>query len=135
MSFRVVVDGRPHRVEVLHHDLDRCHVRVDGEHEITVERERVVRSSAHQPTSTPAIAPPPSVSTNKPGVITAPISGKVLALPVAVGERVERGTCVAVIEAMKMENKISAPSAGRVKELAVTVGADVRAGTGLVVLE
>ena len=48
------------------------------------------------------------------GLIRAPMHGKVLALLVAEGDRVEKGQRLAIIEAMKMEHALTAPRAGRV---------------------
>ncbi|HVJ75697.1 MAG TPA: acetyl-CoA carboxylase biotin carboxylase subunit, partial [Casimicrobiaceae bacterium] len=45
------------------------------------------------------------------GHLAAPMSGTVVAVPVAVGDRVERGAALVVLEAMKMEHTIVAPAA------------------------
>jgi 3-methylcrotonyl-CoA carboxylase alpha subunit len=69
------------------------------------------------------------------GRIRAPMHGKVLALFVAEGDRVEKGQRVAVIEAMKMEHVLAAPRAGRVADIAVSEGAQVAEGTRLMTVE
>jgi len=61
--------------------------------------------------------------------------GVVVALPVQVGERVDRGAIVAVIEAMKMENSIVSTRAGVVREIHVSIGREVERGQALVSLE
>ena len=48
------------------------------------------------------------------GPMRAPMHGKVLALLVAQGDKVEKGQRLAIIEAMKMEHALTAPRAGRV---------------------
>ena len=53
----------------------------------------------------------------KPGHVAAPFRGAVN-VSVAVGDRVEAGDTVAVIEAMKMESSISAPVTGTVESIA-----------------
>ena len=56
-----------------------------------------------------------------PGHVAAPFRGAVN-VSVAVGDRVEAGDTVAVIEAMKMESSISAPVAGTVESIAPAPG-------------
>jgi 3-methylcrotonyl-CoA carboxylase alpha subunit len=69
------------------------------------------------------------------GVIRAPMHGKVLALLVAVGERVARGQRVAVIEAMKMEHTLTAPSDGVVADIAVHKDGQVVEGAKIMLIE
>ncbi len=65
----------------------------------------------------------------------APMSGAVVALPVAVGDTVEPGDTLAVIEAMKMEHAIVAQVNARVSETLFAVGDQVDEGETLVLLE
>ena len=58
-----------------------------------------------------------------------------VATPVAVGDEVEAGAAVVVLESMKMETVLHAPFAARVKELAVITGSQVETGTALIKLE
>ncbi|MEL7021868.1 MAG: acetyl-CoA carboxylase biotin carboxyl carrier protein subunit [Bacteroidota bacterium] len=67
--------------------------------------------------------------------ITAPMPGLVLSLEAAVGDTVEKGTPLLILEAMKMENVLKSPSAGTIKSIKVEQGAAVDKGTLLVVLE
>lgn len=64
--------------------------------------------------------------------VTAPIAGKVIAYPFAVGARVEPGQVVAVLEAMKMENELLAERGGVVQALCKEVGQAVAAGETIV---
>ncbi|MDJ0778838.1 MAG: biotin carboxylase N-terminal domain-containing protein [Gammaproteobacteria bacterium] len=65
----------------------------------------------------------------------APMSGAVVALPVAVGDTVAAGDTLVVIEAMKMEHAVTARVAGRVGEILFAVGDQVDEGDALVTLE
>ncbi len=65
----------------------------------------------------------------------APMSGAVVALPVAVGDTVEPGDTLVVIEAMKMEHAIVAQVKARVSEILFAVGDQVDEGDALVLLE
>ncbi|MFW3170319.1 biotin carboxylase N-terminal domain-containing protein [Geodermatophilus sp. CPCC 206100] len=60
------------------------------------------------------------------GVVGAPMPGTVTVVRAAVGDRVEAGTPLLVVEAMKMEHVLTAPVAGTVTELGVTAGQQVR---------
>jgi biotin carboxyl carrier protein len=61
---------------------------------------------------------PPSAD----GRIKAPIPGMIARLLVGVGQRVEIGQPILILEAMKMENEIRAPRAGQVGTIQVEVG-------------
>jgi 3-methylcrotonyl-CoA carboxylase alpha subunit len=69
------------------------------------------------------------------GRISAPMHGKVLALLVRDGDRVEKGARVAIIEAMKMEHALTAPCAGRVTGVAVEAGSQVAEGARLMTID
>lgn len=67
--------------------------------------------------------------------IRAPMPGLVVAVPVAVGEKVARGTTLVVLSAMKMQNELTAPAEGMVMEIAVSPGQTVDQNQVLVRLE
>lgn len=60
--------------------------------------------------------------------IAAPMPGKVVRVLVAVGDAVEPGQGILVVEAMKMQNEMKASRAGRVITVTVKEGATVTAG-------
>jgi acetyl-CoA/propionyl-CoA carboxylase biotin carboxyl carrier protein len=68
------------------------------------------------------------------GSIAVPMQGTIVKVLVAVGDQVEVGQAVCVLEAMKMENQISADTAGEVKEIKVEAGQAVGAGDVVVVI-
>jgi 3-methylcrotonyl-CoA carboxylase alpha subunit len=61
--------------------------------------------------------------------------GKVIALIAAAGARVEKGSPLLILEAMKMEHTIAAPAAGVVKSFLFSVGEQVSDGAELVEFE
>lgn len=69
--------------------------------------------------------PAKGVEAGSDGRILAPIDGKVVAVHVNVGDVVEKGTMLLVLEAMKMEFRLQAPVAGVVELVNVSVGAQV----------
>ena len=66
--------------------------------------------------------------------IVAPMPGKVVRVLVAVGEKVEAGQGLMVVEAMKMQNEVRSPKSGVVERLMVREGQAVNAGEGLAVI-
>ncbi|TSD76395.1 acetyl/propionyl/methylcrotonyl-CoA carboxylase subunit alpha [Pseudomonas sp. KBS0710] len=69
------------------------------------------------------------------GGLTAPMNGSIVRVLVDVGQSVEAGTQLVVLEAMKMEHSIRAPLAGVVKALFCQEGEMVAEGSALVELE
>jgi len=67
--------------------------------------------------------------------VTAPMPGKVVRLLVSVGETVEAGQGLLVVEAMKMQNEIRSPKSGRVEKLLAKEGLAVNAGDVLAWVE
>jgi acetyl/propionyl-CoA carboxylase alpha subunit/acetyl-CoA carboxylase carboxyltransferase component len=75
------------------------------------------------------------ISRDEGGVMRSPAPALVVAVPVAVGDRVELGAPVLVLESMKMETVLHAPFAARVREVLVSTGGQVETGTPVVRLE
>lgn len=67
--------------------------------------------------------------------MTVPMQGTIVKVLVQVGDEVEVGQAVTVLEAMKMENNITAEASGTVKEVKVKPGDAVGAGDVVVVIE
>jgi acetyl-CoA carboxylase biotin carboxyl carrier protein len=67
--------------------------------------------------------------------VQAHITGTVWKIEVAVGDTVEEGDTVAILESMKMEMPVEAEDEGTVKEILVQEGQSVSEGEALVVLE
>jgi len=67
--------------------------------------------------------------------IAAPMPGKVVRVLVDVGDAVEPGQGLIVVEAMKMQNEMKSPKAGRVVEVRTKPDATVALGDILVIIE
>jgi glutaconyl-CoA/methylmalonyl-CoA decarboxylase subunit gamma len=82
------------------------------------------------PVITPAAtAPPPSPSPSAapagpsgPGDVVSPLTGRVTAVIVTVGQDVKEGDHLLTLEAMKMNTFVFAPKSGKVADLKVAVG-------------
>ena len=68
------------------------------------------------------------------GQVTVPMQGTIVKVMVEVGQSVEAGQAVVVLEAMKMENQISADVSGTVAEVKVAPGDTVGGGDTVVVI-
>jgi len=120
----LLIDGVSHVVDVSERD-GVAHVEVDGEsYRIRVEEETryIIRTRGGKTAAGGQ-------------VLKAPMPGKVVLIEVAVGQSVEPGDGLVVLEAMKMENEFRAVAAGVVKEIRVEVGQAVNPGDTLVVIE
>jgi 3-methylcrotonyl-CoA carboxylase alpha subunit len=67
--------------------------------------------------------------------IRAPMNGRVVALSVEEGEKVEAGQRLAAVEAMKMEHALVAPHKGVVRDLSVDIGDQVDMGERIMRVE
>ncbi|WP_188189720.1 ATP-binding protein [Nonomuraea sp. SYSU D8015] len=75
------------------------------------------------------------ISRDEGGVVRSPAPALVVAAPLAVGDEVEAGAPVLVLESMKMETVLRAPFRARVRECPVSVGSQVETGAPLMRLE
>ena len=70
-----------------------------------------------------------------PAPVLAPMPGMIVRVSIAVGDQVQAGQGLVVMEAMKMENELRASASGRVKSILASPGTAVEKGTLLVELE
>ncbi|MGZ3424300.1 MAG: biotin/lipoyl-binding carrier protein [Polyangiales bacterium] len=67
--------------------------------------------------------------------VQAHITGTVWKIEVKVGDTVDEGQTVVILESMKMEMPVEAPAKGKVTSIAITEGQAVEEGATLVVLD
>jgi acetyl/propionyl-CoA carboxylase alpha subunit/acetyl-CoA carboxylase carboxyltransferase component len=131
--FRVGVSGggepRPADVEVERYDAYASRIVVNG------RRFRVV-SATHGPTHLVEVdGVTHRISRDEGGVVRSPAPALVVATPLAVGDEVDLGAPILVLESMKMETVLRAPFRARVRECPVSVGSQVETGAPLMRLE
>jgi acetyl-CoA/propionyl-CoA carboxylase biotin carboxyl carrier protein len=104
---------------------------LEGKRFSVVVREQVAGAQNRKP------APPQRLAKGHAGsgeVLSAPMQGTIVKVSVAVGDAVQAGDAVCVLEAMKMENSIVAHSDGTIAELPVQPGQSVEAGATVAVI-
>jgi biotin carboxyl carrier protein len=67
--------------------------------------------------------------------VVSPIQGQVTNIKVKVGDKVQKGDVLLIIEAMKLENEVVSPFEGQVAEILVTKGQNVKAKDVIVIVE
>lgn len=138
MKYVVTLNGKKFEVEVEKvgggKSLSRQPV---GRTERTVVAEPVAAAApAPAPVAAPVAAPTPApVSAGAGTEITSPMPGSILDVKVNVGDVVKYGDCLAVLEAMKMENDIPATVDGTVAEVRVKKGDMVETDAVLIVIK
>jgi len=125
-SFNVFVEGQYYEVEV------EC---TSGAPVITgVAPAAMAAPAAPKPAAAPAAAPaakpaaaPAAGEVLAPGDVPlrAPMPGMIISYAVKVGDKVNTGDLVCVLEAMKMQNSLPAPASGTVKAIHFEPGASV----------
>ena len=69
------------------------------------------------------------------GVISAPMQGTILEVLVDIGQRIQAGDVVCILEAMKMENHIASTREGEITDLPIRAGQVVELGALLAVID
>jgi methylmalonyl-CoA carboxyltransferase small subunit len=133
VKLKITVDGKIYEVDV---------EVAPPEHPIYGVGGYFPMSPARVPAPAPAAAAPAAspdgaagVAVNEQKVCRSPISGIVVRVTAQVGQQIQVGDGVLVLEAMKMETDITAPVAGKVSRIDVNVGDSVKGGQVLVEFE
>lgn len=67
--------------------------------------------------------------------VLSPIQGQVTNIKVKVGDKVQKGDVLLIIEAMKLENEVVSPFEGQVAEILTSKGQNVKAKDALIVIK
>ena len=127
--FHVLEQGKRHLIEVMEFDLGKrtCLLKVDGElkratliRDLDLQIERMGLNVVQETTLQS---------------LEAPMPGLVTAIHVQPGDRIEKGSSLLILEAMKMENVITAPHAAVIKSILVTKGQAVEKGSTLIAFD
>ncbi len=144
-EYKYTINGTKYEVAI--GDIEDCNVTVtvNGE-EYKVEMERPAEPEKKKPvlgkaspegdTVVAKSNEAPSGAVRGAGTaIKAPLPGVITDIKVAVGDEVQAGDTVVVLEAMKMANALQAEKAGKVTAVCVKIGESVMEDDALVVIE
>lgn len=143
-KYKFKINGNQYNAEILSVEDNIAEIEINGT-KYTVEVDKtmqpvktpkLVRSvSVPSTDSHPAVAKTASPSSPKgAGTIKSPLPGVILDLFVKVGDVVNIGQRLLVLEAMKMENNIESDKAGKVVSIAKNKGDSVMEGDVLIVI-
>jgi len=113
-AYTVTVNGKPYTVEI--------------------SAAPAAGGAPAQPVALAPVAPAAAPATNSSKAITSPLPGSVFALKCKVGDSINEGDTVIVLEAMKMETEVNSPYTGTVASILVAEGANVQTGDELILL-
>jgi len=131
----IEIDGKPFQANVQRTQRSIVQVKIGGRLFEVQYQPKVPKEPAVKREPITAITRRPAISLAiEKDAVTAPIAGRIVLLRAKAGQKVERGECICVLEAMKMENEIVALKAGVVKEIKVSEGAIVNKGDVLAVI-
>ena len=125
-NYHFLENNKSHSITVMDFDLAtrRCTLKVDGEIKKVVflrDLDLLIEKMGLN-----------STQSKKQSVLHAPMPGLVTSIKTSIGQEVEKGTPLLILEAMKMENVITAPHHAVIKQINVVVGQAVDKGAVLV---
>jgi biotin carboxyl carrier protein len=139
-EYKYTINGNKYEVVISDITENIATLTVNGE-EYTVEMEKQAECEKPKPVVRPAAASSDDApaadkaAVNKANAIKAPLPGVITEINVAVGDEVQAGDTVIVLEAMKMANALQAEKAGKVTAICVKIGESVMEDDALVVIE
>ena len=123
--YSLLIDGRSYALRL--QAMEDCYrVQVAGEtHDVKIVDERTHRLAGLRGAAG---------SDTGEVVIKAPMPGVIVEIAVAVGQAVEKGQTLVVLESMKMHNELAAPRAGTIKGIRVEKGQPIDKGAVMMTL-
>ena len=127
MKYKVTLNNRTYEVEV-----EAGQAMLVDEYEAYAPASAAVPAPIAAAPAAASVSAAPALAAGE--VVKSPMPGNILKINVTVGQKVNEGETLLVLEAMKMENEIAAPKAGTVAQIIVSNGAVVETGAPLVVI-
>jgi methylmalonyl-CoA carboxyltransferase 1.3S subunit len=121
VKLKITIDSKTYEVDV--------EVAAHAPAAATLPSYMLQSSAARVPAGpTPVQAPADEGPVDEDKVCRSPVTGLVVRVPSQVGQKIQPGDVLLVLEAMKMETNITAPVAGKISKLRVGVGDAVKSG-------
>lgn len=144
-KYQYKVQGVDYNVEIEEVSGNLAKVNVNGiPFEVELQQpinaaQAITRPKVSAPKSAPAAAPSVAAPAAAPVAgngtsVKSPLPGTITAVNVKVGDKVNNGDTVVVLEAMKMQNNIEAETTGTITSVAVSAGDSVMEGSVLVTI-
>lgn len=141
--YKYTINGNKYEVEIGDIADNIAAVKVNGEDfkvemepEAEPEKKKVVLGKpAATAAATSDASAADTANVNRDNAVKAPLPGTIVEIKVAVGDEVQAGDTVIVLEAMKMANNLEAEKDGKVTAICVKVGESVMEDDALVVIE
>ena len=148
-KYQYKVQGVDYNVEIEEVSGNLAKVNVNGiPFEVELQQpinaaQAITRPKVSAPKSAPAAAPSVAAPAAAPAAapvagngtsVKSPLPGTITAVNVKVGDKVNNGDTVVVLEAMKMQNNIEAETTGTITSVAVSAGDSVMEGSVLVTI-
>lgn len=132
-SYKMKINGEKYHAKIVSFDSEQAKIEVNG-NLFLVEFEEDPQNPIPKLTRTTREAPthPHLSSEFADGVVKAPIPGVIHSIKKKVGDRIEKGETILILEAMKMESEIDSPGGGVIEEVMVKEKSAVREGDVLV---
>ena len=127
MKYKVTLNNRTYEVEV-----EAGQAMLVDEYEAYAPAPAAAPAPVAAAPAAASVSAAPALAAGE--VVKSPMPGNILKINVTVGQKVNEGDTLFVLEAMKMENEIAASKAGTVAQIIVSKGAVVETGAPLVVI-
>lgn len=136
-KFKYTIGGNTYEVAIESFEGNSARVTVNGVTlDVEIQRERKQTTRIERPKAVVGSGPQPErvKPQGSAGAVKSPLPGVIQAIRVKEGDTVKAGQCLAILEAMKMENDIDAITDGTVEKVHISLGQNVLEGDILVTI-
>lgn len=133
-----MINDKEFNTKIVDYTGNRIIVKVNGhDYEVSVTPDehsvtKVVRTQKETPDLDFLNKPEKKPEPASPGTVVSPMPGLVITVKAVVGEQINRGDTVIILETMKMESEIASSATGIVKKIFVKEQQGIREGEALI---
>ena len=132
-KYKMKINGEDYEAKIVSYDGINAVVNVNGtDFNIEIDNNqasatpKLVRTEKKHTNNTVHVAPKPKKQASSGSGVMAPLPGTILEIKVKVGDEINDGDVVLILEAMKMESEIVSEVSGVVKAINVNIGDSVQ---------